>query len=570
MRVKQCVITLAGLYCLGIAQGNTLSDASTTQELLRQQDQQRLRAEQKTLEAKEPDTRTGATTSGGWDLPTAERGCEVVNEVHFAQELPRQLSWLEHEVASLRGLCLGPQGLQAATAFLNQQIASAGFVTTKMAAESPAPLGGKITFILTLGLIADFVLDEGDGSRKTWPVTLRLAIPGSRGELLNIRDLDQGSEQIQRLGDELKIFIVPAESPSNDTVMHDIVAQWTPSAKPWRLALSLDDSGIARMGRTRGSLQFSWSNPLRLSDQLLASASSNLESPRVDKKTSSQYLNYSVGLGYHRFQLSRSLGHSGQQVKGNTIDFLSTRFDAESQIEWRYTVFRDAQYKVELDWAYSKQKGRNYLEDVELVVQRRDAATRRQGVRVSWLSNQSDIDFRYWRSRVSPVLGEEDRLFRLDVASQSHHVSLDFNTQFSVLARGWRYNAQFEMLRTGVVSALADVMSLGGRYTIRGFTGDQPISAHDGALLRQEVSTYYAQRWAADTVVTTQPYLFIDVGRLWGETAPSTRSASAIGAGLRISGNKFSLDFSLGHALAGRGAQGSPVLVPNLSISFNI
>ena len=197
MRVKQCVVTLAGLYCLGVAQANTLSGANTTQELQRQQDQQRLRSEQKTLEAKEPDTRTGTTSSGVWNLPAAENGCEAVNEVRFARELPRQLSWLEHEVTSLRGLCLGPQGLQAATAFLNQQIASAGFVTTKMALEPSTTTGGRVDFILTPGLIADFVLDEGDGSRKTWPVTLRLAIPGSRGELLNIRDLDQGSEQIQ-------------------------------------------------------------------------------------------------------------------------------------------------------------------------------------------------------------------------------------------------------------------------------------------------------------------------------------------------------------------------------------
>jgi len=88
--------------------------------------------------------------------------------------------------------------------------------------------------------------------------------------------------------------------------------------------------------------------------------------------------------------------------------------------------------------------------------------------------------------------------------------------------------------------------------------------------LRQEVSTYYAQRWPADTVVTTQPYFFIDAGRLWGETSPSARAAMGIGAGLRVFGNKFSLDVSLGHALVGRRAQSSPALVPNLSINFNL
>jgi hemolysin activation/secretion protein len=80
-------------------------------------------------------------------------------------------------------------------------------------------------------------------------IRLYSAFPAHEGNLLDLRDIEQGLENLQRLPTvEASMEIVPGDNPGES----DIVIT-RKQAKMWRLGLSLDDSAPKPPAATRAA-----------------------------------------------------------------------------------------------------------------------------------------------------------------------------------------------------------------------------------------------------------------------------------------------------------------------------
>src|SRR5699024_7064607 len=89
---------------------------------------------------------------------------------------------------------------------------------------------------------------------------------------LNLRDLEQGLEQLNRLTTKrIDIDIEPGQKKGYSAiVLRTVTARWPVSA-----ALAFDNSGQQTTGTGQSSLTFSVDNPLRLADRWQFSFSRN-------------------------------------------------------------------------------------------------------------------------------------------------------------------------------------------------------------------------------------------------------------------------------------------------------
>ncbi|MBS2699723.1 ShlB/FhaC/HecB family hemolysin secretion/activation protein, partial [Salmonella enterica subsp. enterica serovar 1,4,[5],12:i:-] len=94
------------------------------------------------------------------------------------------------------------------------------------------------------GRIGDIRFEEP----VSWRGRLWNAIPASRGDILNLRDIEQGLENFRRVPSaNADIKIVPGAQEATS----DLQVNWH-EGRPVRLSLGLDDSGSKSTGRYLG------------------------------------------------------------------------------------------------------------------------------------------------------------------------------------------------------------------------------------------------------------------------------------------------------------------------------
>jgi hemolysin activation/secretion protein len=218
--------------------------------------QQRQRALEQQLLPPTPDVRLlpPASRLGRLAFPQ-EKPCFNIDRVELSgqEALPRWLP-LQRIANQAQGQCLGGKGINLLMSTMQNRLVDHGYITTRVLAPQQDLKSGTLQLTILPGFIRQVKLTPDSGQY----VSLFNAFPPRAGQLLDLRDIEQGLENLQRLPTvQAKMEIVPGEKPGES----DILLHWQ-QAKIWRLGASLDDSGSKGTGRYQGGLTFSLDNPL--------------------------------------------------------------------------------------------------------------------------------------------------------------------------------------------------------------------------------------------------------------------------------------------------------------------
>ncbi|MEW7000586.1 hypothetical protein M5585_10205 [Serratia ureilytica] len=103
-------------------------------------------------------------------------------------------------------------------------------------------------------------------------LALKMAFPGLVGDVLNLRDIEQGMEQLNRLpSQQVAIDIQPGEQPG----FSNVVLLRGARRAPVSFSFGADNSGQKSTGTGQMNAAFTLDNPLRLADQWSLSAARN-------------------------------------------------------------------------------------------------------------------------------------------------------------------------------------------------------------------------------------------------------------------------------------------------------
>ncbi len=202
--------------------------AANTEQEQRLRQQQQAREREQAVQA--PAVRAQQAAPAEYpDLPT-ETPCFRIDR--FALEVPQDLpeaartkgasalpqdpfafaqTWLGH----YNGACIGKQGVEVLTKSISQAILSRGYVTTRVLLPQQDLSTGTMRFVLVPGMIGQIRFARAD-VRGTW----KSAFPSRPGDLLNLRDLEQGLEQMKRVASQdVDMQIVPTDVPGVSDVV---------------------------------------------------------------------------------------------------------------------------------------------------------------------------------------------------------------------------------------------------------------------------------------------------------------------------------------------------------------
>ncbi|WP_080438085.1 ShlB/FhaC/HecB family hemolysin secretion/activation protein [Burkholderia ubonensis] len=500
--------------------------------------QEEARERERTVSA--PGVRSSVAASAGYPTLPTETPCFRVD--HFVVDVPDSLpdgvkaqgasalpmdrfafarEWLEHYT----GQCVGKQGLDVLVKALSQDILSRGYITTRVLLPEQDLSSGALKVSLIPGVIRRVHFAD-EKLRGTW----KTAFPTRNGELLNLRDLEQGLEQMKRVSSQdVSMQIVPGDVPGESDVVLDVKR-----GKPWTVVASIDNSGTRATGKLQGNISLGIDNPLGLNDVFNVGASQDLEFG--DKRLGSHGWNafYSIPWGYWTATLSAYTNTYYQQIAGvnqtfvasgnsKTIDFKLARVLARSQND----VFGGY---VRL----SRRFGQSFIEDSEISQQRRNNTLIELGLtdRHYFGGAQFDGSLAY-RQGVGGFGAQDDVLaagggptYRYKMAV----VDANLSVPFAIAQQPFRYVTTFHGQYTGNSLYYIDDMTIGSRYTVRGFDGETMLAAARGFYWRNELQMPIGQTGQA-------LYAGLDYGHVWGPQPVALVGTQLAGAVIGIKGS---------------------------------
>ncbi|AIL33220.1 hypothetical protein IX83_07865 [Basilea psittacipulmonis DSM 24701] len=514
--IRGMVIMLAIIFCR-FAQAEPVGQ----QDMFTRQQQQQERLEQ-AMQSK-VDVRLDANKTDKYDKPTTplkpEYPCFAIDQIILSGEQSEDFKFaLNDTLKQLKfesGMCLGAMGINQIMTLTQNKLIEKGYTTTRILAGAQNIKTGKLVLTVIPGKIHAIAYDQHEAKETHIHrlSSLGTQFPFKAGDVLNLREIEQGIENLKRNPTvAANIQIEPAQMPNES----DVVVRWQQRTIPFRLSLSVDDSGSKITGKYQAGMTLAADNLLGLSDLFYANYNRDIGGKErlagVNSGTYGYAFHYSVPFGKWLFSTNYSGYQYHQAVAGLNENYDYHGKSHQLDIKVSRLLQRSQRSKTYLQAGLWQRLSDNYINDARINVQRRRMAGWKIG-----LSHQQyigrrvlNIDVGYkrgtglWESLPAPeeVFGEGTsrmKILTLDV---------QWYQPFELGKERFSYEAYFHHQWNQTPLITQDRLSIGNRYTVRGFDGEVTLMGERGWYWQNTLNWQYQGEH--------QVYLGLDAGRVSG------------------------------------------------------
>lgn len=553
----------------GIIAPATLLAAPNPAEIRIQQDIQQRQREEQLRQTMQPESdvrlhqkNTGETVNQlmGDD---SSQPCFAINEVvlegehhtRFQFALKRAL----RETGFKAGKCLHAGDINQIMSLAQNALIGRGYTTTRILAAPQDLNSGKLQLTLMPGYLRSIRIDRSndDQTHAGRIAAFQNKFPTRSNDLLNLRDLEQGLENLKRLPTaEADLQIVPVEGEPNQS---DVVVQWRQRLLPYRVSVGMDNSGSEATGKYQGNITFSADNPFGLSDMFyvnygrsIGNVPDETDSSGSLKKggTHNYALHYSVPFGKWTWAFNHSGYRYHQAVAGLSAAYDYNGKSYNTNLGFNRLIYRDAKRKTHVGAKLWTRETQSYIDDAEITVQRRRTAGGLAELSHKEYIGNSTAQFKIAYKRgtgMSDALRAPEEAFGEGTSRMKiWTASADVNTPFQIGKQLFAYDTSVHAQWNKTPLTSQDKLAIGGHHTVRGFDGEMSLSAERGWYWRNDLSWQFKPGH--------QLYLGADVGHVSGQSAKwllgQTLAGTAIGIRGQIKlGGNLHYDIFTGRAL---------------------
>lgn len=540
-------LTLAGMAAASpiVAAQDRFPPALTTLDEQQQRQRTQQEAQQRQARDNAPDVRQNEQAASSFhdlELPN-ETGCIALHAVRLIGERTADFVFVQQYLSRYAGRCAGHEGISLIVRRAGDLIIDRGYVTTRVGLQAQDISRGVLFVTLVPGMIHDIRMADGSSSDES-----RGALPMRPGDLLNLRDIEQGLDQMRRVpSQDVAIDIAPAQSAGQSDLVITVKRN-----RPWRVVATLDDSGAAATGLYQAGVNLGIDHPLRANDLLSVGVTHDVFNGS-GRGTQGFNGNYSIPRGNWLFIASVYGFRYHQTVEGSAQTFDSSGTSKSVDLAAQRLLYRDHYSKTTAEFHVGKRWAHSYIEDVELDSQRRDMSVLEAAIAHRRYLGSAQLDLRVAeRFGVSWFGGQRDPADRQrdDPTFRYHLTTLDasFTQPFALGTQPVQWISEFHGQYTDDHLYGSEYIGIGGRYTVRGFDGDQTLAAAKGWYWRNTLSL----------PVSKWPMVFyagIDAGRVSGPGTEYIAGNTALSGGffgLRGTYRQLSWDVFAGKRLHGR------------------
>ncbi|MQL49187.1 ShlB/FhaC/HecB family hemolysin secretion/activation protein [Photorhabdus khanii] len=468
----------------------------------------------------------------------SESVCHTIHRIEFAGAENLSRSVKQNLIHPYLSHCLTLQDINGLVRKVSNAYIERGYVTSRADLKAQDLSTGILIITVNEGKIESISLDNGT------PLSLKMAFPGMVGKTLNLRDIEQGMERLNRLpSQQVTIDIQPGKQPGYSAV----TLKRTSTRLPINASLGADNSGQKSTGTGQINASVNLDNPLHLADQWSLSASHNSDF-RNSHQNRSLTSNVTVPYGNWLFSYQYAWNDSFQDIP---VDSQIYRYEGDSQthrLAINRALYRDGEQKLALDMGLTRRQTTNLLAGEKLSISSPTLSAISFGVNYSSVLAGSYITFNPAISHGLPVFGatKDDPHFPDAPRSQFRKFSLSASYFMPVTDSIYYLSSIYGQTTPDNLYA-SERLSLGGQYSVRGFK-EQSLTGNRGGYWRNELNWRIAEHPVLGELTLTGA---LDTGWLRGKTGQiEGGNVTGTALGLSLAHRRFNQAITIGTPLA--------------------
>lgn len=468
------------------------------------------------------------------DAFTPQGPCFVIRRIELSGATLLSPSAKNRLTAPWINQCLDMARLTRLTDAVSDWYISRGYITSRAFLTEQDLSGGVLHLAVLEGKLQHIRL-EGVPDR-----TLKMTFPGLEGKILNLRDIEQGMEQLNRVRQRpVEIEILPGDRQGYSVVNLTATPEF-----PLSGSVSFDNSGQKSTGTGQLNGALYGNNLLGLADKWFISGGRS-----SDFSNSKDAQNFAAGVsipyGYGLLDYSYSWSNYLSTIDNNGYFWRSTGDTETHRLTGSWVLFRNGDIKTGVSAGITHRINRNYLDDVLLATSSRKLSSLSLGINHTQKIASGVATLNPTFTQGVPWFGAED-----DSDKQGDVPKAEF--------RKWSLNGSFQRPLADKLWWLTSVyfqwspdrlygserLTLGGETSVRGYK-EQYISGDNGGYWRNELNySLLTLPWVGDVGVPAA----IDGGWLKKDGQDRYASGTLWGTalGLTATNRWYSSQFTVG------------------------
>ena len=401
--------------------------------------------------------------------------------------------------------CLGVPQLNQLLKVITDYYLEKGLVTSRAYLPQQDLSSGHLIVLVVEGRLEGL---KGAENSKLSDRELAMAFPGKTGELVNLREIEQMVDQLNRLpSNQATMELTPGQNIGGS----EVLVKNTPQ-KPWRVGLSRHNDGQKSTGEQQWGTSLDWDSPLGLADQLALRGGHDAVSDH-QKTSRNAMLYYNLPVGWWNVSYTYSQSEYRSQIAANGFNFKQTGDSQNHQLRLERVVHRDAVSKTSLNTGLAYLRTNNFIEDSKL---------RESSNRITEAQFGINHGRRIASAFVNLDLGMQDGIGALDAQGdhdpgrglpdaryRKYTATLSYLQPFMLGGESFSFSSLMTGQRSEDPLFSPQRMSLGGLSSIRGYK-DQTLSGDSGGYWRNDL------RWSRPVTLPWLRPVFAEYGTSLG------------------------------------------------------
>jgi len=532
---------ISALTCMGALLFSNAMLAQTPQEIDRaaQQNRQILQQQQERERQQGDAEGMRRRTPSGQDLvqpqqapAKASEQCSNVTSIALQGAKLLSDAELKTMIAPYLNRCLTLADINLLISEITNTYVQRGYVTARVYIPAQDTSSGQLQLLVVEGSLTGISIQPANSA------SVATAFPAVTGKPLNLRDIEQGLDQVNRLrSNSATIDIAPGTGPgASQVVIHN---QFD---KRWLVSVGVDNSGTRATGLNQYSFSFAYDNALGLNDYINTSARRS-EAEWGDVHSQSESLYASVPYGYWTFSTALSDFGYTSIVSGQVRSFETTGTSRSYSVSADRVLFRDRQTKWIATGGVAVKDVRNYIEGEQI-----DSSSHKLSV----LSLQSSLTRFVHGALLSAELGIDkgikafganhdatdlpDDAPHAQYTLYSYGLSLQRTFQTDLIDIRWQSELRGQYSKDTLYGT--EQIAIGNLFNVRGFR-ETNVSSNRGAYLRNTLGAPFHGQGPLNASI--EPYIGYDIGHVAGQ---DTVAGWAIGCRMNMRYGAMQLEYA--------------------------
>ncbi|NOI81670.1 ShlB/FhaC/HecB family hemolysin secretion/activation protein [Vibrio tubiashii] len=467
----------------------------------------------------------------------ADSTCVQIEAITFSGNKIYDNSTLK-SISEFKPGCITLTQINEYLRLISNHYIEAGYVTSR-AFMTPQDLSSGVLNIVILEGKVEKVLWNGE--ERQW---LKMAFPMIADTVLNLRGIEQGLDQINRLSRyNATIKLLPSSKQG-----YSVVDLQTAEGQLGSIGVGFSNSGQKSTGEEQIAINLSGENFFKWLDKWTLSATQS--AAFVDSKQSdSLYLGVDVPIGYWNVGYRTSYSTYKTTFTNSGFTFDSSGKTNNYYLDSKWLFFRDGTSKSALKLTASHRREKNYIlgnlveassRNLSMLSLAWEHSTRVGGGFLTVSPNISiGTDWFGGEENLSSDPSVAKAQFRKGMLTGSYTYPFTPKlTLISTLFGQWTNDTLYGSER----------VSIGGEYSVRGYKGTS-LSGDEGYYWRNDV-TYQIGQWPYVGAISAQ--VAVDTGSIAEDSEDQYEGGSLMGSSfaLRTSQKHASSSFTLGLPIA--------------------